>query len=181
MAIIVVAMVLGIGALWIANIEPVATGPERYGVSGHGLHVTTRKIAALGVTGTVQTVPMRPDMTFRYRFSIENTGGLPITVVDAGSHERQGITTTLVSANPALDTPGGPGTFGPFAPFRLPPGQAAALTMQVHVPADACYARDSYAVWYEEPLIYRVLGITRHAEVSTGTEIRLGGTDATAC
>lgn len=174
-------MVLGIATVWIANIEPLAAGPERYPVTGHGLHVTRRQIDALGVTGTVQTVPMRPDMTFRYRFSIENTGALPITVLDGGSHEPQGISTTLVSANPALESAFGRGTFGPFAPFRLAPGQAAALTMQVHVPADACYANGSSAVWYEEPLTYRVLGVTRHADVPTGTEIRLQGTDATSC
>ena len=137
------------------------------------LDVTIRQIDALGVQGTVQTVAMRPDMTFRYRFSIQNTGRVPITIVDAGSQQPQDISTKVVSANPAVESSQGSDGFGPFAPFRLAPGQVAALTMHVHVASDVCYLKGTATVWYQEPVTYRVLGITRHAEVPTGTEIRL--------
>jgi hypothetical protein len=126
-------------------------------------------------------MPMQRDMTFRYRFSITNTGPVPITVVDAGSGDTQQISTHVVEATPSLPTSSRPEGFGPFAPFRLAPGHVAGLTMQVHVAADVCYSQGTSATWYEEPLTFRVFGITRHTVVNTGTEIRLEGTDATTC
>jgi hypothetical protein len=180
-AAVLMVLVVGVAIAWLANIEPLATGPEGYPATGRGLNVTIRQIDALGVQGTVQTVPMRPDMTFRYRFSIENTGRLPITIVDVGSHQPQNISTTVVSADLSMESSPESDGFGPFAPFRLAPGQVAGLTMQVHVASDVCNAKGTATVWYQEPVTYRVLGITRHAEVPTGTEIRLEGTDATAC
>jgi len=178
---LVVVVVVIVTTVWIVNIEPLVTGPVGYPVTGNGLHVQIRQIDALGVQGTVQTVPMHPNMTFRYRFSIENTGRLPITIVDAGSRQPQDISTKVVAANLSMSSSPGSEAFGPFAPFRLAPGDVAGLTMQVHVAATACSAKGTATVWYQEPITYRVLGITRHAEVPTGTEIRLEGTDATAC
>jgi hypothetical protein len=178
---VLVAIAVGVATVWITNIEPLATGPEGYPVTGRGLHVQIRQIDALGVQGTVQTVPLRPDMTFRYRFSIENTGHLPITIVDAGSRQPQDISTKVVAANLSMESSPGSAAFGPFAPFRLEPGDVAGLTMQVHVTATRCDVKGTATVWYQEPVTYRVLGITRHAEVPTGTEIRLEGTGATAC
>jgi hypothetical protein len=178
LVVLVIAAVVGV---WIANLEPVSTGTAGYAIAGHGLHVTHRNVDALGVQGSVQTVPMQRDMTFRYRFSITNTGPVPITVVDVGSQDPQQISTRVVAAKPSLLTSPGPAAFGPFAPFRLAPGQVAGLTMQVHVASDVCYMQGSFAAWYEEPMTFRVLGITRHTVVNTGTEIRLKGTDATTC
>jgi hypothetical protein len=176
---LVVAAVVGV---WIANIEPVSTGPVGYAIAGHGLHVTHRDVDTLGVQGSVQIVPMQRDMTFRYRFSITNTGPVPITVVDVGSEDPQQISTKLVAAKQIPMAPPGPaGGSGLSAPFRLAPGEVAGLTMQVHVAADVCYMQRSFAAWYEEPMTFRVLGITRHTVVNTGTEIRLEGTDATTC
>ena len=83
-AVLVVLLVAAVVGVWIANLEPVSTGPVGYAIAGHGLHVTHRDVDALGVQGSVQTVPMQRDMTFRYRFSIANTGPVPITVVDVG-------------------------------------------------------------------------------------------------
>jgi len=179
MIVVVVACVLGI---WLVNIEPIATGPVTFPIAGRGLHVERRDVDALGVRGTVQSLPMIRGMTFRYRFSVTNTGRFPITIVDAGFPQPLGISTQVVSANPApMENPGPASGFGPFAPFRLPPGGVAGLTMQVTVARDACYAPGSFASWYQEPMTYRVLGVTRHATVGTGTEIRLEGSDATAC
>jgi hypothetical protein len=181
--VLVAVAVTAVVGIWIANLEPVSRGPVGYAMAGgHGLHVTHRDVDALGVRGSVQTVQMRRDMTFRYRFSITNTGPVPITIVDAGSQDPQQISTRLVAAKPVLMAPPGPDRgFGPFAPFRLAPGQVAGLTMQVHVAPDVCYIRGSSATWYQEPMSFRVLGITRHTVVNTGTEIRLEGTDATTC
>jgi hypothetical protein len=183
-AILVMVVVLAacIAGAWLANIEPVATGPVTFPITGRGLHVDRRDVDALGVRGTVQSLPMIRGMTFRYRFSITNTGRLPITIVDAGFPQPQGISTQVVGADPSLlGNPEPTSGFGPFAPFRLQPGGVAGLTMQVNVARDACYERGSFASWYQEPVTYRVLGLTRHTTVDTGTEIRLEGTEATSC
>ncbi|HEX3299349.1 MAG TPA: hypothetical protein VHW68_04485 [Actinomycetota bacterium] len=181
-ATVVVLIVAAIAAVWLSNIEPLATGPVTYSITEHGLHVERRDVDALGVTGTVQSLPMIRGMVFRYRFSITNTGRLPITIVDAGFPQSQGISTHAVQASPSLvQNPGAGSGFGPFAPFRLSPGDVAGLTMEVTVPRDACSAPGSFTSWYQEPVTYRVLGVVRNATVETGTEIRLEGTDATAC
>jgi hypothetical protein len=180
-AVVVVSIAIGVAAIWVANIEPLATGPNAYPVIGRGIRPTIRQIDALGVRGTVQTVAMTPNMVFRYRFSLENTGRLPITIVDAGSRQPQDISTKVISANLSMATSPSSEGFGPFAPFRLAPGQVAGLTMQVRVAPNVCDAKGTATVWYQEPVTYRVLGVTRHADVPTGTEIRLEGTDATAC
>jgi hypothetical protein len=180
-AAIVLLLLLVVGVVWVLNIEPLATGPERYGIRGRSRAVTTRDVDALGTTGRVQTLQMRPGMTFRYGFSITNTGRVPITIVNAGSTGQQDVSTTLVEANLSLERAPGLKQFGPFAPFGLGPGETAGLMMQVRVSPHACSGKGSSTTWYEEPVTYRVFGITRHAEVPTGTEIRLVGTDATSC
>jgi hypothetical protein len=180
-AALALLLLLGLGVLWVLHIEPLATGPERYGIRGRSLGVTTRDVDALGTTGRVQTLPMRPGMAFRYGFSITNTGRVPITIVTAGSPGQQDVSTTLVAANLSLERAPGLKQFGSFAPFTLGPGQTAGLMMQVRVATHACSGNGSATTWFEEPVTYRVFGITRHAEVPTGTEIRLVGTDATIC
>ena len=180
-AAIVVLTLLGAGAVWVLHIEPLATGSERYGIQGRSLDVTTRNVDALGASGSVQIVQMRPNMSFRYGFSITNTGRLPISIVDAGSPGQQAISTKLVEANLSLERASGPDGFGPFAPFRLGPGETAGLMMRVRVSAQPCYGPGSFTTWYQEPVTFRVVGVTRHATVDTGTEIRLEGTDASAC
>jgi hypothetical protein len=181
-AVVVALIVGGIAAVWLANVEPLATGPVTFPITQRGLRVERRDVDALGVTGTVQSLPMIRGMVFRYRFSLANTGRLPVTIVDVGFPQPHGISTHVVRANPSLldDTRAGSG-YGPFAPFRLPPGSVAGLTMEVDVARDACSAPGSFTSWYQEPVTYRVLDVTRHATVDTGTEIRLEGTDATAC
>ena len=180
-AAIAVLILVGVGAMWVLHIEPLATGPERYGIRGRALDVTTRNVDALGASGSVQIVQMRPKMEFRYGFSVTNTGRLPITIVDAGSPGQQAISTTLVEVNFSLERASGTKGFGPFAPFRLEPGETAGLMMRVRVSGQPCYGPGSFTTWYQEPVTYRVFGVTRHATVNTGTEIRLEGTDASAC
>ena len=62
---IVVLILLGVGAIWVLHVEPLATGPERYGIRGRSLDVTTRNVDALGASGSIQIVQMRPNMTFQ--------------------------------------------------------------------------------------------------------------------
>jgi hypothetical protein len=176
--ILVVLLLAAVVGIWVANLEPMSAGTARYAIAERGLHVTHRDVDALGIQGSVQTMPMQRDMTFRYRFSITNTGPVPITVVDVGTGDTQQISTHVVQAKPSLLTSE---QWGPFTPFRLAPGEVAGLTMQVHVAANVCYIQGTSATWYEEPLTFRVFGITRHTVVNTGTEIRLEGTDATTC
>ena len=209
-AAVAVLIALATTAAWLANIDPLATGETTYPIAGRGLDVTRRTIDAFGATGTVQSMQMRRNMTFRYRFSITNTGPLPITILDVGSQAPRGISSTVVAVSTAssrssadsgvgsvlsrISMPGSPplrrldrrGVLGLGSPvggvaFSVGAGQTAGLTMQVHVAQDVCYPAGSDAAWYTEPVTYRVLGITRHAEVPMGTEIRLEGTDATAC
>jgi hypothetical protein len=179
--VLLAVMIAAVAGVWIANIEPLAMGHVSYAISGRGLHVTQRTVDALGVAGTVQTRAMRPDMTFRYRFSVTNTGRLSVTIVDAGADTPRGISTKVVAADPSVPAAAPSGGFGPFTPITLSPGQTATLTMQVHVAPDACSLAGSSAAWHTEPITYRVLGVTRHAEIATGTEIRLERTGATSC
>jgi hypothetical protein len=168
---------------WISNVEPIGRGTVVYAITDRSLHVTQRSVDALGVTGTVQTMQMRRDMTFTYRFSLKNAAPVPITIVDVGSHgDDEDISIRPVAAKPALwstsDTADG---YGPFEPFQVAAGDEAGLEVRVHVSAAACAQRGSAAVIWQLPVTYRILGLTRHSRIDTGTELRLVGTGDTAC
>lgn len=173
----------GVIAVWVTNVEPFATGSEGYGVNDPQLHATIRHIDAMGVTGTVQTVRMHPEMTFRYRFSIRNDGPLPVTILDAGrGTDGDMVQSHLVAARPDLSPPPGPSDgFEKFAPFAIPAGGQAALAMEVRVSDHPCYAPRTVTSWYTEPVTFSIYGITRHTDVPTGTEIRLEGNRSTKC
>jgi hypothetical protein len=177
-------LVLVSGALsWVTNVEPFARGSLAYGISDPSVHVVRRNVDALGVSGSVQTVEMRRGMRFAYRFSIRNAADVPVTIVDVGTHDGNGdIVVRPLRANtePLIDQrlTGG---FGPFEPFQLAPGAEAAIAVEVHVGADACYASNTFAGIWELPVTYRIFGVTRHSWVDTGTEVRLAGNRETTC
>ena len=182
--VVLLAVVALVGSVaWISNVEPFRRGSVAYAIDDRSIDVVHRSVDALGVSGSVQTLEMRRGMTFTYRFSIENGAPVPVTVLDVG---RQGsdeeISIRPIRAKPELFADPGPSAgFGPFEPFVIPAGSAAGIEVQVHVARDVCYQAHSFASIWELPVTYRILGLTRHSLVDTGTELRLEGTNATAC
>lgn len=179
--IVVIVSAMLATVLWVSNVEPFQRGRIGYAITDHSLHVVHRNIDALGASGTVQTVQMKRDMTFRYRFSVRNGSAVPITVLDVGqAGSDDDIAVRVTRANPDISR-GAFGGFGPFAPFSLRPGAEAGIEVQVHVGRRACYLAGSVASIWELPITYRILGLTRHSWIDTGTELRLEGTRATSC
>jgi len=178
-----VVIVLGVGAVWISNVEPLTRGSAGFAINDPAVRGHVRDVSAMGVTGSVQTIEARPGMRFRYRFSLRNDGPVPLVVTAVGTGDIAGVTSTVVAARPDVYAEGGPfGGFAPFESFTLAPGAEAGIEMLVVVPADVCIGgRGSFQSWYSEPITFTMGGFTRHADVDTGTEIRLLGTRATRC
>jgi len=170
-------------AVWVMNVEPLARGSVGYAIDDRSLRVTERNVDALGASGTIQTLAMQRGMSFTYRFSLTNDGPVPITILGIGLDDGDDpIAIRLAAAKPDLRLGAGPmDGFGPFEPFAIASGDEAGLEVRVHVGGDACYAPGSSAVIWQLPVTYRILGITRHGWVDTGTEIRLTGNRGTAC
>jgi hypothetical protein len=122
-------------------------------------------------------------MQFRYRFSVRNDGPLPLTITDVGTGGTAGISRSVIAAKPDLYLGGSPARgYAPFEPFTLAPDAEAGIEMLVKVPADICIDGHGGAEsWYAEPITFEFVGIVRHVEVDTGTEIRMDGTRATTC
>jgi hypothetical protein len=96
-----------------------------------------------------------------------------VTIKDIGM-KGGAITTRVVAVNPHPYENGGPSRgFMPFAAFRLDPRQEAVIEMEAQVAANSCMEGPGYTSWFQEPITYSILGITRHSLVETGTEIRL--------
>jgi len=179
-----------IGAIWVSNVEPL--GPGSIGFGPQAVHITTPlpapnltsfDVDAFGVSGMVLEIPARPDMRFTYLVSIRNDGSLPVQVVDAGIGSRTDqVSRHVIAMKLDLERAGSVESgFVPFQPFTLAPGGEAGLQMEVRVSSLACMAKGGYASWSSEPVTYRILGLTRHSEVDTGTEIRLIGDGHTGC
>jgi hypothetical protein len=184
---IVVAVTLLVGVLiaagaWLVNAEPLGRGSYGFGVAD-SLHATYSDIDALGVSGRVIRIPAAPGLVFRYRFTVANTGSLPVTITDAGSRAQpSAVSRSVVAMKPNMNVGGAVAEgFVPFRPFRLGPGQQAGLEMEVRLADDYCSARDTSLSWYEEPVSFRLFGINRRADVETGTEIELTGAASTSC
>jgi hypothetical protein len=137
-----------------------------------------RSIDGLGVSGRIETVRMERGMAFRCLVTIGNLGSLPVTILDVGGNG--GDTTRRVVA---MDTDAGDPSrrLVPFAPFTMPKGGTSTLEMEVKVRDDVCYTPNSYTGWFEEPVTFRVLGLTRHMSVPTRLEIRVAGNRETSC
>jgi hypothetical protein len=137
---------------------------------------STHDVDAFGVSGKVNSVHVDPGTTFRYDVTITNSGSFPATIediaTDGGPISRRVV---AFAANPYYG--GEPRTLTPFQPFRLAPDQFAFIEMEVHVGDDACLDRTAYTLWSTEPVTYKILGITRHSDVDTRTEIRVWGKD----
>jgi len=183
-AAVVVAVVLLCAVavvVWANRVDPLASGSVRFRIADPALHVTVRSIEALGVSGTIQTVQTRPGQTFTYRFSIRNEGRVPVQIVDVGDDTAHGsiVTRRAVRMEPDLYADPNPSAgFEPFAPFTLSAGQEAGIEMLVTVGKSACFhdPGQPYIGWYLESVDYKVLGITRHGWLDTGSEIRVTST-----
>lgn len=175
------------GAVWIANIEPLRRGSTGFSITDPAAHARGSSIEGLGVSGRIEEIPASLGLTFRYLISIRNDGPLPVRILDAGDPPGDSglIALHLVGAIPDLYAGGAKRTVGegvgPFQPFDLAPGTEAGLQLEVRVNQGGCLSPGSYAAWYQVPVTYRLLGITRHAEVDTGIEVRIAGTAAIAC
>lgn len=88
-----------------------------------------------------------------------------------------GIDRHIVRAIPDLNRPGEPSSFRSFEPFAIQPGGEAALEMEIRVSHRVCISRNSAVSWFEEPLIFTVLGIERRRSVETEVQINLRGTE----
>ena len=183
----VLITVAGAGLVWIANVEPLLRGNTTLAINDPAAHARHASIRGLGVSGLIETVPGLPGLTFRYLITVRNDGRVPVTILDAGfpPAEQGPISLHVVGAIPDLYGPGSPRGVGsgvePFRPFSLAPGTEAGLQLDVRLSRDACYEAGTSASWYQVPITFRLLGITRHADVDTGVEVRIAGTAATAC
>ena len=178
-AVIAVAFVAATGlVVWANHVEPLTGGSVRYVIADRAADVTVRSVEALGVSGTIQTVQTHPGQTFTYRFSIHNDGRVPVQIVDVGGETGHGsiVTRRPIRMEPDLTSDLDPNTgFEPFAPFTLGSGQEAGIEMLVTVGNGTCFHEPGqpYLGWYLESVTYKVLGITRHGWLDTGSEIRV--------
>jgi len=189
-AVIAVALVAATGlVVWANHVEPLTGGSVRFVIADRAADVTVRSVEALGVSGTIQTVQTHPGQTFTYRFSIHNDGRVPVQIVDVGGETSHGsiVTRRAVRMEPDLTSDPDPNTgFEPFAPFTLGSGQEAGIEMLVTIGNGTCFHEPGqpYLGWYLESVTYKVLGITRHGWLDTGSEIRVtsapGACDAKA-
>jgi len=189
-AVIAVALVAATGlVVWANHVEPLTGGSVRYVIADRAADVTVRSVEALGVSGTIQTVQTHPGQTFTYRFSIHNDGRVPVQIVDVGGETGHGsiVTRRPIRMEPDLTSDLDPNTgFEPFAPFTLGSGQEAGIEMLVTIGNGTCFHEPGqpYLGWYLESVTYKVLGITRHGWLDTGSEIRVtsapGACDAKA-
>jgi len=189
-AVIAVAFVAATGlVVWANHVEPLTGGSVRFVIADRAADVTVRSVEALGVSGTIQTVQTHPGQTFTYRFSIRNDGRVPVQIVDVGGETGHGsiVTRRPIRMEPDLTSDLDPNTgFEPFAPFTLGSGQEAGIEMLVTVGNGTCFHEPGqpYLGWYLESVTYKVLGITRHGWLDTGSEIRVtsapGACDAKA-
>ena len=189
-AVIAVALVAATGlVVWANHVEPLTGGSVRFVIADRAADVTVRSVEALGVSGTIQTVQTHPGQTFTYRFSIHNDGRVPVQIVDVGGETGHGsiVTRRPIRMEPDLTSDPDPNTgFEPFAPFTLGSGQEAGIEMLVTVGKGTCFHEPGqpYLGWYLESVTYKVLGITRHGWLDTGSEIRVtsapGACDAKA-
>ena len=182
-ATLLAVTLIGLAVVWVVNVEPLSRGGVGFVVNDPALRVHVRDVSAMGVTGSVQTIEARPGMQFRYRFSVRNDGPLPLTITDVGTDGMPGISRRVIAAKPDLYLGGSPSRgYAPFEPFTLAPEAEAGIEMLVEVPTDICIdGHGSAESWYAEPITFEVVGIVRHVEVDTGTEIRMLGTHATTC
>ncbi len=182
-AILVVATLVA-GLVWLANLEPLARGSIGYDPTS-GLPqpmaatAQVKDVDAFGVEGRVLTVRAQPGATFTYAISIQNDGPMPI-MIRGVSHSNDLL--RLVGMVPDLwATERGSGQMRPFEPFSLPSGGEAALEFEVLVPRGMCLGRNTTTSWYEQTIIFSILGIERRQSVDAGLQVEFLGTKATEC
>jgi hypothetical protein len=173
-------LVAGIGVWWISNDDPLVQGSVGYGAPPTA-STRVQEVDAFGVKGLVFQIPARRAMVFRYSFSILNDGAVPIDIEAIGWQGGGPMQTAAVAFNSDIDR-GGSTDAGaePFQPFRLAPGADAGIEMQVTLGPDVCLDRGGSLTAYQEPVTFRVLGITRHESVTTGVQLEITGTPETS-
>jgi hypothetical protein len=169
----IVATLLTLGSIWIANYVPLAQGISSFGTRRPD--VTEIDVDAFDISGHVFKVPVGRDARFRYEFSIRNDGPVSVVIEDVGAQggggsSRLGRRAVLVLP----DAHEGPRTYGRWHPFSLAPGQEATIQMEA-VYEGRCLERDSGMTWNSEPVTYSVLGLTRHEDIMVGVEVRFLG------
>jgi hypothetical protein len=111
---------------------------------------------------------------------------VPVTITSVGESQPGDIVTRhVVAFRPNLYAGGSTSEgFETFHPFEIAPGAEAGIEIEVRTSSDLCLSDtgdgQTYLSWFTEPITYRILGITRHAIIDTGNEIRLIGTEATS-
>jgi uncharacterized repeat protein (TIGR01451 family) len=181
-----IAVAAAIAVAWVANVEPLVRGSTTYGIADPALRVRTHDIDGLGASGMVEDVAARPGTGFTYRISVRNDGPVPVTVTSVGeSRPGDVVTRRVVAFKPNPYTGGSTSEgFETFHPFEIAPGAEAGIEIEVRTSSDLCLSDtgdgQTYLSWFTEPITYRILGITRHAVINTGNEIRLIGTEATS-
>jgi hypothetical protein len=172
--LVVLALFLSVFLGWLVTFDPLGPGTHTFAIRDRSVVHEPVDVDAFGNSGIIDTVRMERGMRFRYLVSIANEGPLPITITDVSAGSDQQIARHAVAMD--TNTSDRDGTLEPFAPFTMPSDAIATLEMEVTVSNDVCYEPNSSTGWYTEPVTFRVLGITRHADVETRLEIRLAGT-----
>jgi hypothetical protein len=167
---------LAVGSIWIANYEPLVQGSLGFGTLRRD--VKEVDVDAFDMRGTVFTVPTGRTATFRYRFSILNGGPVAVKINDIGSPPGDGdLTRHAIRVIPdvwADDGVIGPPPEEPWHPFMLRPGGEAVVVMEAAYDGRCMHRADDVS-WYWEPISFSILGVSRHAYLESGVEVRFTG------
>ena len=175
MLAVLVAMLLLVGSIWIANYVPFAQGSFGFGTPR--TDVREIDVDAFDLQGHVFEVPVGREGTFRYRFSIRNDGPVGVTVTHVGASDRGGssrISRRAVSVVPdAYTQPAS--KYESWHAFSLAPGGEAIIEMEARYHG-RCLERGDALSWNWEPVTFAILGLPRHEDVMVGVEVRFVGT-----
>ena len=171
-----VATGLAAGSLWIANYEPLVQGSLGFGTLRPD--VKQVDVDAFDMRGTVFTVPTGRTATFRYRYSILNDGLVPVRIDEIGTPpEEADLTRHAIRVIPNVWAEGAdslPSSEEPWHPFTLPPGGEAVIVMEAEYHG-RCLQRGDFVSWFWEPVSFSIFGVSRHADLESGVEVRFTG------
>lgn len=169
-------------AILAAHYQPLVPGSIGYRPP-LGISVTETRVLWPGVPPGAENyqIPAQKGLSFDYRFTLSNSGPVPITVTQVGSTlaEQAGTGTTAVAVSINLNIYGTPhgGTWESVRPIVLRPRQEMAVRMRVTV--TSCLQRGATAGgWSMVPVSFSVYGIHRDVFAPTNVQITLVGTQA---
>jgi hypothetical protein len=175
----IVVTLLTLGSIWIANYAPLVQGSLE--LSTDRTDVKIVRVDAFDMRGTVFTVPTGRTATFRYRLSISNSGPVAVRIdsigTSAGSVGAGSLTRRAVEVIPDPWRSSGPIGFTseePWHPFTLAPGREAVVVMEAEYHG-RCMQRGDSVSWFREPVTYSIFGVSRHADLQAGVEVRFTG------